>query len=73
MTLRTWGTEDFALVRHLYDTERSQWLSEEFEPGVKSIHLQPDRLDMGCSQGDNNNNYSTNLTLRWPEYTIRLD
>ena len=68
MTLRTWGTEDFALVRHLYDTERSQWLSEELEPGVKSIHLQPDRLDMGCSQGDNNNNYSTNLTLRWPGF-----
>ena len=33
VTLRTRGTEDFAMVRPLYDTERSQWLSEELEPG----------------------------------------
>ena len=26
------------------------------------------RLDMGCPQGDNSNNYSTNLTLRWPGF-----
>ena len=51
VTLRTWGTEDFALVRHLYDTELSQWLSEELEPGVNSIHLQPDQAGHGMLTG----------------------
>ena len=50
VTLRTWGTEDFALVRPLEDTDRSQWLSEELEP-VNSTHLQPDQAGHGMLTG----------------------
>ena len=45
------GNGDLTLVRPLYDTERSQWLSEELEPGVNSIHLQPDQAGHGMLTG----------------------